>query len=166
MKNMRKLVLALCVATLAAHAAELSWTGRKVIPDRKTGAGPALAVVDGKLLMVYKGEKSANLYQTDFDGRAWGGETRIPRINTRDTPALLVQGDTLHCIYVGEKNDQLYHSRYRGGRWLPEEEIRGRKTRVGPAIALLGETIHMVRRGASSRITLEDSARACRRSSG
>jgi len=112
MKTIQTLVLALFLSALAAHAAEISWTGRTVIPDRRTGAGPALAVFDGKLLMVYKGEKSPNLYQTDYDGRAWGGETRIPSINTRDTPALLVQGDTLHCIYVGEKKPPEIATRY------------------------------------------------------
>lgn len=150
MKTIRRAVLALFLAALAAYAAGISWTGRKVIPDRRTGAGPALAVVNGKLLLIYKGEKSGNLYQSDFDGTTWGGETRIPKINTSDTPALLVQGDTLHCIYVGEKNKKLYHSRYRKGRWLPEEEIGGRKSRAGPAIARIGDTIHMVRLGGGS----------------
>jgi len=99
-----------------------TWSGNTKIKDLSTispesNYGPALAPIGDRLIMVYKGAHSNNIYQAELKESTWSGNTKISDISSIDpksnyTPALTPYSNRLEMIYKGESSDHLYEAKY------------------------------------------------------
>lgn len=99
-----------------------TWTGNVKIKDisqisPESNYGPALAPINNRLIMVYKGAHTNNIYQADMLDTTWTGNIRIedessidPRSNY--TPALTPYDNRLEMIYKGETTNNIYEAKY------------------------------------------------------
>jgi hypothetical protein len=123
------------------------------MPDAITGhmtssSGPALAVLDQTLFLVFRGEND-QLYWTAWDGE--GAEWQPPRsfgrgMATSDGPALAVLDDVLYCVHRGT-NNLLYWTRYdpESNTWMLNEKIGpGIITKRPPALAAFQGRLYCV----------------------
>ena len=143
---MRCGLLGLVVLSAVTTAQDGAWSRPQEIPNRKTGAPPAVTTTGKFLHLVYRGKKKRDLYHSVYDGTRWSAETKLHG-QTRTRPALAMVGNTLHLLHLGNRTLNLYHATYSGGMWSGWSEVPRGKSREGPALAAVGDTVHMVHAG-------------------
>jgi hypothetical protein len=77
-------------------------------------AAPALVAVQGKLLLVHKGEALSKLWQSWWTpsgtSGAWSDNVEIANHASDATPALAVLTDQVHLVHKGTETNKLWHS--------------------------------------------------------
>lgn len=89
----------------------------------KSNYCPSAAVINGLLLIIYKGESSNTLYTASFNGDTWTGDTPIaeqpggisPESNY--TPSAVFFDGMVYIIYKGAHSNNLYYAWFNGARW-------------------------------------------------
>ncbi len=114
--RIRHALFGLVALSALTAAQDGTWSRPREIPNRKTGAPPALAAAGSFLHLVYRGKKKRDIYHSVYDGTRWSAETKLHG-QTRTRPALAMVGNTLHLVHLGNRTQNLYHASYSGGMW-------------------------------------------------
>jgi hypothetical protein len=149
-----------------------SWnSARQLSHGERTSLGPAAAVFNGELYLVWRG--------MDYnDGRIfWAAAGQVPPFSIRKAevvpgvgsshaPALAVgranPKDPREYLFMawkgaraGLRDDQyLYWTHFDGTQWAPQQQMPVSRTSVGPAIAIYEQQLWMLWRGANDDETL------------
>ncbi|MRH93630.1 hypothetical protein GFY24_40635 [Nocardia sp. SYP-A9097] len=104
-------------------------------PQVATDANPALAVFQGKLYCVHKGNGSdKSLWWTTFDGNRWTADRKFPNHGTSAGPALAVFKNKLYCVHRGNYDQSLWWTCFDGNNWTPDRELSRHASNAGPAL--------------------------------
>ena len=88
--RIRHALLGLVALSALTAAQDGTWSRPREIPNRKTGAPPALAATGSFLHLVYRGKKKRDIYHSVYDGTRWSAETKLHgQTRTRPRPAVL-----------------------------------------------------------------------------
>jgi len=123
-----------------------------------TSAGPAMAVLNGKLYLAYKGSGSDDLWYNVFDGTSWLANdleiTQNGHSKTSDAPAMAEYNGKLYLAYKGSGSNDLWYNVFDGTSWLANDlEItqNGHSlTSRRPALAFYGNQLYLAYRGGGS----------------
>jgi len=141
----------------AATYAQAFITTLDHLANRVTSNGPALAMFQGQMHMVWKGARDdPGIYHAKSnDGITWTAQNRVAGVGTSDGPALAVFHGQLHMVWKGARDDPgIWHSQSNDGiKWLAQNRVAGVGTSNGPALAVRTpssniEELHMVWKGA------------------
>ncbi|MEU3776373.1 hypothetical protein AB0F11_24850 [Streptomyces sp. NPDC032472] len=76
------------------------WSPDEKLTDHRSKSHPALAVYNGKLYCVHRGDGDSSLWWTVYDpGTGWSPDTRFPSHYSANGPALAVYDGKLYCAY-------------------------------------------------------------------
>lgn len=127
-----------------------TWTTPVHLPAHQTVRAPALAVFQGKLHMVHRGnnDNDYNLWHATFDGANWSGDTQLPAHKSASYPALAEYGGRLHMVHRGGANDvNLYHATFDGSSWSHDNVLSDHRSREGVGLAVFKADLYCVHRG-------------------
>jgi hypothetical protein len=134
-----------------------SWQGNVQIKvgskHPQSSHGPALAVLNDTLYMVYVGSGGKNLWYSYLPARGgfndWQGNEQI-KISSRSIPlssyrpALAVLNQTLHMVYVGEGGHNLWWAWFDGKSWGGNIKLPYSTMAPQPALAAFNNELHLV----------------------
>jgi hypothetical protein len=133
-------------------AAKGLWSWQQLTSgDRGTSHGPASAVHQNKLYMVWKGKlDDPRIFFSAFDGSTWSPQylTSGDR-GTSHGPALAVFKNKLYMVWKGKLDDpRIFFSTFDGSTWSPQYLTSGdRGTSHTPALAVYQNKLYMVWKG-------------------
>ena len=164
----------LYMAYKGAHSNELylswfdgeSWRGNQKIADMpgdispESNYGPAIAVYDDALWMIFKGAHSNELYQAEYNG-SWSGNQKISDMpgginpESNYTPALARFLEDLFLIYKGAHSNEIYQATWDGTTWTGNARISdvsaiNPQTDRSPAFSPFNDQLYMTYKGAST----------------
>ncbi|MFF7082126.1 hypothetical protein [Streptomyces lavendulae] len=126
------------------------WNEDQKFTSHHSGANPALASYNGRLVCVHRGGTDNDPWYTSFHpDSGWTEDTRIGGMST-DGPALAVFGGKLHCVYKSHTTNVLWHATLDGGGWSRHNPLPAHQSSRGPALAAFGGKLHLVHRGGGS----------------
>jgi hypothetical protein len=132
------------------------WNEDTMFPAHASAANPALAVLNGRLILVHRGAGNSDqqLWWTEFDpDKGWSEDRVFPAHSSAAGPALAVYGGKLHCVHRGSGNDsKLWHTTFDSStnRWSDDTPLPAHSSSVGPALAAYGGKLHCVHRGSGN----------------
>jgi hypothetical protein len=121
----------------------------------KTDARPSVAAFNDRLLVIYKGVGTNDLFRTTFDGAAWTGDVRISSDlggiapQSTDSPGLAAFQNRLWMIYKGPHDADLNYASFDGAAWHGNSQIANLpggirpQSSSNPALGVLGNMMHM-----------------------
>ena len=114
------------------------------------GEPPAMAVVGGKLHMVWKGmERDDSIWTSSFNGSSWAPQRQIPGMGTNSGVALSEFNGKLYMAWKGENADQSiwWSSSTDGVTWAPQQQNGTIGSSVGPSLASYSGKLVMAWKG-------------------
>ena len=127
------------------------WSRPDKLDNAATSSRPALVNTGNRLLLVFKGKESTNLWywQSNESGRVWDKRPDpIIGHTTRMSPALASRGDNkAQLIYTGGTSEIIWETDFSGGNWGKSSQIKDRKTDGSPAIAIREDTLFLAHGG-------------------
>jgi hypothetical protein len=131
------------------------WNEDTKFPAHSSASNPALAVFNGRLILVHRGWGNGDeqLWWTSFDpDKGWSEDTKFPAHSSASGPALAVFNGKLHCVHRGYSSDvQLWHTTFDGTSWSADTRLPAHSSSVGPALAVYGGKLHCVHKGAKTQ---------------
>jgi len=132
------------------------WEAQHRLSDRGTASVPAIAVYNGKMVMVWRGiDDDRGIYWSQFDGNtSWSPQQKVPgigtdSITTKDPrsipivaarPGLAAYNGLLYMAWRGIGDDQnIYWTTFDGKRWNPapqQHRLGDRGTFASPALGV------------------------------
>jgi hypothetical protein len=102
-----------------------TWTAQRSVPTgvSSPGVGPALAVYNGDLYVVWGGKSSHRLWYSAFNGAAWTSQARIPSALTEATPALGSYNGSLYLLWTGQSGSKVWYSSFNGTTWTAQATV-------------------------------------------
>jgi len=122
----------------------------------KTDTRPSVAAFNDRLLVIYKGAGTNDLFLTTFDGAHWTGDVKISSQpggiapQSTDSPGLAAFQNRLLMIYKGPHDANLNQAFFDGTVWHGNSEIANMpggirpQSSSNPALAVLGNRMHIV----------------------
>ncbi len=110
-----------------------------MIPNTGTSEGPSLAVYNGLLYAVWKGEYAdQTMWWSTYNGSAWTPQKQIPGVWSSVGPGLAVFGNKLFMAWKGMNGDErIWYTAYNGTSWAAQQIVPG----VGTSTDLIVETV-------------------------
>jgi hypothetical protein len=119
-----------------------------------SSVGPSLAIYDGKVYAIWKGEGSdQGLYYAFYDG-TWHGQTQIAGVGSSVGASLATVGNKLYAVWKGEGSDQGLYYAYYDGTWHGQTPIAGVGSSVGAVIANFNGNLYAMCKGKDSNPSL------------
>jgi len=128
------------------------WTPQQLVPAVGTSHGPAVAVYNGKLFMVWKGQEAdPGIYYTTFYNNQWAGQQLIPgNVKTSHGPVIAVYNGRLYVFWKTDNDSTIFYTTFYNNQWASPQYIPGIGTSHGPSIAVYDlptPRLHMVWKG-------------------
>ncbi|CAD5246587.1 conserved hypothetical protein [Bosea sp. 62] len=120
------------------------WDGDKPISELPGGIdpwsdrGPAAAVFNDRLVLIYKGAQKDGLFISWLDGSTWSGDQKLSDqaghldARTDNAPNLLVFDNKLWLAYRGRGNPAIFISWFDGSSWSGDVSIASRSGMINP----------------------------------
>ncbi|MFK0258594.1 hypothetical protein [Streptomyces sp. NPDC090445] len=113
------------------------WSEDEKFTNHRTKSNPALAVFQGKLYCVHRGDADGKLWWTMYDPGSEGGWTEdkpFPNHYSKEGPALAVFNNHLYCVHRGGSDASLWWTRFNGNSWTTDTRLADHFSGAGPAI--------------------------------
>ncbi|THA45666.1 hypothetical protein [Streptomyces sp. A1136] len=126
------------------------WSPDEKFTAHRSKSNPALAVHNGKLYCVHRGDGDNKLWWTVYDpdtDTGWSPDTAFPGHLSSAGPALAAFNGHLYCVHKGNNDNNLWWTRFNGTSWSTDTQMAGRTDR-GPALAVHGGKLYCVYKGA------------------
>jgi hypothetical protein len=125
-----------------------------IVPNQKSPAAPALAVLNGRLFLVHLAENSKDIFISSFDGTSWTHDQKIPNMTTQAAPALAAFNGVLHLVHLGESSSDIYWSTSADGvTWnrndgtQGDQKLKGQLSQATPSLAVFDGKLQMIHHG-------------------
>ncbi|MFI8883761.1 hypothetical protein [Streptomyces sp. NPDC053813] len=126
------------------------WNKDERFTDHQSGANPALAVYNGRLVCVHRGANDNFLWYTEFDpAKGWTRDTRMGGQRSSDGASLAVFNNKLYCFYKAHNDTFLWSTSFDGTNWSAGHRYPAHESSRGPAVAVYDGKLHLVHRGRS-----------------
>lgn len=131
-----------------SDAKTMTWGPRKIqLPNRRAVSGPALAVHNNVLFMVYPDYEARLRYTTWNDNtKQWNPDAYVGSAMSNMTPSLVVFDDRLFCLHTGNEDEQLFWCTFENGTWNPDNYLAANKSGSGPSGIVYKGTLFCVHR--------------------
>lgn len=129
-----------------------TWGPRKIqLPNRRAVSGPALAVYNNVLFMVYPDYEARLRYTTWNDNtKEWNPDAYVGSAMSNMTPSLVVFDNRLFCLHTGNEDKQLFWCTFENGVWNPDNYLAANKSGAGPSGIVYKGRLFCVHRDSSS----------------
>ena len=132
--------------------------------DPESDHGPAMALYNSNLYMLYKG-RSSTIYQSVYkiSSSSWSGNEKLSKLpggidpSSDETPALAVFGDTLTMVYESADLRNVYQATFDGSAWSGNTQLKSisnseidPSTNKQPSIAPYAGGLYLLFKGSHS----------------
>jgi hypothetical protein len=119
-----------------------AWQPQTMVSGVGTSASPALAALNGTLLMAWRGIGDQNIWFHQWNGSTFTDQSTIPIqlsgvITSSVGPALATVGQVVYMVWKGMDNDQgMYSCVWDGVNWSYPQPVEGTGTSFRPALVV------------------------------
>jgi len=114
--------------------------------------GPALAALDNKLYMSWKGAgNDERIWFTIINGSPWYVAKQAPGVWTSDGPAMAPYMNKIFMAWKGMGDDgRIWHTTFNGAMWAAQTPVPGALTSCRPAVAVYDGKLFLAWKGAGN----------------